>query len=114
MNIEKAALLTAFVGICLLLFLSSRLEPKLVKISDISAKMLDSPVKVQGRVIELKEKESSLLLVLNDSSGSIDVFSYTKDELNLSELKGVNVEIIGKVSEYKGKLEITAEKIKLL
>jgi RecJ-like exonuclease len=106
MSLTKYALITFLIGLILLFFLSRNLEPKLVKISDINSKMVDSYVKIQGDVIKSKTSSGVTILTVNDSTEFISVVSYSP--LNVSG----KIEVMGKVKDYKGSLEIEIEKIK--
>ena len=107
----KLALATAIIGTVLLLFLSQNLEPKAVKISDISEKNIDSFVKIQGKAISVNPGDDYLRLKVSDETDSITVLAWNTfySENNVS--KNDVLEITGKVTEYKGVLEISAEKI---
>jgi RecJ-like exonuclease len=105
MSLTKFALFTAILGTALLLFLSQGIEPKLVKISEIDENMLEQNVKVQGTVISIKQYESIIVFDLQDESGQIPVVAYAMENLS------GNAEVIGRVKEYYGKLEIEASKI---
>lgn len=108
MSLTKLALFTAILGISVLLFLSNSLEPKLIKISEINDNMLEQYVKVQGNIISLKSYGDMAILSLEDETGKISVVVYNlKENLSLSG----KIEIIGKIKEYKGELEIEASKI---
>jgi len=106
MSLTKYALITFLIGIIALYFLSQNLEPKLIKISDISEKMMDNYVKIQGNVIKVKNYDTIDSITVNDSTEIIDVIA---PKSNIT--KGSRIEVIGKVNEYKGVLEIEAEKI---
>ena len=106
MSLAKYALITFLIGMIALFFLSQSLEPKLVKISDINSRMIDSYVRVQGEVIKAKQTDAATLITLNDGTESISVFS---PKLNISV--NSSIEVIGKVKDYKGMLEIEAQKI---
>lgn len=108
MPLTKFALFTAVLGTAMLLFLSQTLEPKVIKISEINDNMLEQYVKVQGNVVSLKSYGNMAVLSLEDETGEISAVAYSlKENLNL----GGNLEIIGKIKEYNGKLEIEASKI---
>jgi RecJ-like exonuclease len=109
MSLEKFALITAILGIILLIFLSETLEPKKMTIGKITSKDIDSYVKVSGDITYIKQYTSSTLLKIEDSTGKIYAIFY--GNANIS--KGYAT-ITGKVTEYRGILEIEAEKIKVL
>ena len=110
MGLTKLALITALIGIIILIFLSNSLEPKLIKISDINGKMFDQTVKVSGEITKIKTYDSFTLLILNDKTENITVISYQKLNLSISD----KIKVTGKIVEYKGFLEIEADKISLI
>lgn len=100
MSLKKIALVTAIVGIIALILLSLNLEPKEMKISDINDKMIGQYVRVSGDVEKIKHS-SVTSFTIKDDSGDIYAFSY--ENLNVTNGK---YELIGKVNEYHGVLEI--------
>jgi RecJ-like exonuclease len=114
--LERVALITALLGTLLLVFLSQELEPKPTEISEISHNMLEQWVKVNGIIVRVKETNGLIIidLVSNNERDSITIIAY-KNKAQIGSIeKGLQVEVIGKVIEYYGKLEIEATKIKLL
>lgn len=110
MNLEKISLIISFLGIIILAVISQSLEPKEMKISEISSKVLEGYVKVKGNLTSIKEFENMEIFKIQDETESISAVLYEK--INLSS--GINVEIIGKVVRYKGELEIEVQKIKVV
>lgn len=106
-SLTKVALLTAILGISLLLFLSQTLEPQVIKISGIKGNMLEQGVRVRGNITSFKPYHNFAVFDLQDETGKISVVVYSLKE-NLSG----NVEVTGKVKEYYGEIEIEASKIK--
>lgn len=108
----KLSLTVLLISLFLLTILSNSLEPKTIKIININEKMLDEWVKVKGRASEIKtiktETGKMTLFKVVDETGSIEVVFY--DSINITE----NVEVIGKVTEYKNKIQLQATKIKNL
>lgn len=107
MSLTKLAFLTAVLGISLLLFLSNSLEPRLVRISDINDNLLEQHVKIQGNITSFKTYGNLAVFSLEDEGGNIPIVAY-----NLKGNLTGRVEIVGKVKEYKGKLEVEASKIR--
>ncbi|MEM2956165.1 MAG: hypothetical protein QW041_01135 [Candidatus Pacearchaeota archaeon] len=105
MDLTKYALLTFLIGLIILFFLSQNLEPKLIKISEINKKMLDNYVKIQGDIIKIKNYDTLTIMTINDSTETINIIT---SKTNITKGK---IEVIGKVKEYRGILEIEAEKI---
>lgn len=108
----KIALICSIVGIFIVLVFADRLEPPLVKVSDISDSLLENDVKISGEIVSIKISPSVTILDVKDSSGSIKVVAFDSSDLNLG--KGGFVEVTGKVTEYKGSLELEAKSIKLV
>jgi RecJ-like exonuclease len=110
----KSLLITSLVGsilgILLITLLANNLEPKLKSISDVDERNLEEIVKLQGKVVLVKEYETLTVFTLEDETGKIDSVFYEKIEIK----KNQTVEVIGKIVEYKGKIEIEANKIEFL
>ena len=105
MQLTKIALITALLGILVLVFLSNVLEPRSLDISQITGKMIDNYVQISGEVTEIKNYDDFTVFSINDNTGKIKVIAY--ENLNLSG----EVTLTGKVTSYKSMLEIEAEKI---
>jgi RecJ-like exonuclease len=106
MSLAKYALITFLIGLIALFFLSENLEPKLVEIKDIKGSMMDKTVRIQGQLIKIKQTDAMSILTIDDKTDSISVLS-PKTNISINS----SLEIIGKVTEYKGILEIESEKI---
>ena len=113
MLLEKVALITSLLGVAALLFLSQQLEPKLVKISDINENLLGNNVRVQGKISEVKENEGMLIFSLKEDNSSITIIAY-KNKQEVSIEKERLVEVTGRVKEFRNKVEIEAESIRIL
>jgi len=107
----KFALATAIIGTVLLVFLSAKLEPRLINISEIDIRKIDNFVKISGDIADVKDTQSLFIFDVEDESGVIKVIVY-KDKETINLNKGMKVEIIGKVKEYEGEIEIEASSIK--
>ncbi|MCS7134260.1 MAG: OB-fold nucleic acid binding domain-containing protein [Candidatus Pacearchaeota archaeon] len=99
-----------FIGLFILIILVNHLEPKRIEISKIDEKKLEEWVKVRGEVSEVRVVKTRtgemVLFKLSDETASIYIIFNGK---NFTETR---VEVIGKVIEYKGNLQIQAKKIK--
>lgn len=108
-NLFKISLSISIAGILLLLFLANFLEPKLIKIQDIEDKMLNKKVKIQGSIIKIQDKETFQILTIVDETKGIDILC----ECNIEEIKKAQeIEVIGRVKEYKQALQIQADSIR--
>ena len=118
MNLIKISLTISLLGIITLLILANTIEPKLTKIKDITIKQLNKKVKILGKIENIKiiennkTRESFQILTISDETGKVDAVFNTKPNLNLLNLKiNQNLIITGRVTQYKDKLQIQAEKI---
>jgi len=108
----RAALISAIIGTALLLFLSAKLEPRLINIDEIDVRKIDNSVKIIGSVTSVKDTQSLFIFDVEDESGKIKVIAYKGKEEAIGLNEGMKVEIIGKVKEYEGEIEIEANSIK--
>ncbi len=106
----KLSLTFSLLGILLILFISENDTLPTSKISDISNKQIDSIVKIKGTIEHLTELENLVLFTLKDETGKINIILFTDTILNIKQEQ--EVEIIGKIIEYKNTIEIMADQIK--
>jgi DNA/RNA endonuclease YhcR with UshA esterase domain len=107
----KVSLIISLAGVFLLLLLSNILEPKHISIGEINDMLIDKKVKVQGEIFNIKSYKDSNFEVISikDNTGKIDI---TLNEiLNITNTQKIIV--TGTVQEYKGYLQIQADKIVL-
>jgi RecJ-like exonuclease len=115
--ILKVSLIVSLIGIFFIIFLANSLEPKIIKISDISEKNLDEYVKIQGQVRGITEISSenlesvvTLITITDEYESSMTIVLRKKSQIQ----KNQQLEVIGKVSEYENEIQIEASKIKIL
>jgi len=109
----KISLTTALVSHLLLIYLSEKLEPKLIQISEINEKKLEQFVKISGKIESTRETESLLLLNVRDETSSITIVIFKDDKQNQIRFnKNETIEVIGKVSEFRSQLQVEASEIK--
>jgi DNA/RNA endonuclease YhcR with UshA esterase domain len=108
-NLLKISLTISLIGILLLLLISNILEPKLLQIKDIKENLIDKNVKLEGKISNIQAyKESDFQIIsIKDKTGKIDVTLDKIINLNINQ----TIIVIGKVTLYKGFLEIQANKI---
>ena len=110
-NLLKLALIWSIVGIFILLCVAVLTEPPEVKISELG-QYLDKMVVVSGFVQDATYKEKVSFIDLSDGTDWITVVVFDKMEKRIYE--GDQISVRGKVSLYKGKLEIIADEIACL
>jgi DNA/RNA endonuclease YhcR with UshA esterase domain len=106
MGLEKIALITAILGIAALIVMSQTLEPKARTVGSITSKDIENYVKISGNITSIKNYPTSVLFKMDDGTGTI--YSIFYGNANLT--KGPAT-VTGKIVQYKGILEIQAEKI---
>jgi len=106
----RPAFITAIIGTFILLILSNNLEPSLIRISEIKEKSLGSFVRIQGKIESISQKESLTIIKLSQENSSIDILAEKQDSFQ----KDAFIEVIGKVTEWHGILEIEASQIKTI
>ncbi len=108
-NLLKISLSISLIGILLLLFLANTLQPKPINIQGINNKLLNQKVQVQGQITSIKTYHDSnfQVILIKDSTGKIDITINQILNLTINQ----NMTVIGKITGYKGSLQIQAEKI---
>lgn len=107
----KVALVCSLTGVLILLFLSEIIEVKQYQIKDINKKLIEKTIKVSGKVERVTQTPGLLIFDINDNTGTITVVIFKEDPIDIQENIEVNIE--GKVTQYKDKLEIIAEDVSL-
>lgn len=109
-SLLSLSLIGSVLGILIISFLATNLEPNMKDIVEIDERNLEEVVKIQGKITFIREYENLVVFTLDDETGKIDCVFYESIILE----KNQAIEVIGKVIEYKGKIEIEANKIKFL
>lgn len=95
-------------GIILLFIISDALELEETRLNETDKLLQDSAIKITGRVAKVDANEN-ITRIRVEQLNAIDAIVF--DELNISA--GMNVEITGKVDEFKGKRQIVVEELKI-
>jgi len=112
LNLLKTSFSVSLIGIFLLLLLANISTPKQISIGNITDKLLNKKVQVQGTIFNIKSYENSNFQVISikDSTGKVDVITNQILDLKNSD----EILIIGTIKEYKQYLQIQADKIIIL
>ncbi|OWT33275.1 RNA-binding protein [Methanobrevibacter sp. 87.7] len=122
-TIYKIALITSIVGISILIVSSAWVEPKEMKIKDITSNNINEKITIHGVITKIDYSSSSktCFLSLNDGTGKIQVIifqsgleNFETQDIDISSFKNRNVKLTGTVSEYNNQLEITLDDSKLI
>lgn len=111
----KIALITSLIGIIGLIIFTPSIEVKKVKIEEITRAMIDEEVSIDCVVSEVKSSStgSSYFLTINDGTGQMPLVIFESqlaqmqsNDFEIEEFKNKKVNIVGKITEYNGELEI--------
>ena len=109
----KVALICSLVGVTVLYLLSENIEIKEKDIEKITLDDIDKNVKVEGIVKDLFENDKVMIMGIEQPQEIKVVLFKNKNESILIN-KGNNLEIIGKVEEYEGELEIIGHRVRVI
>ena len=107
----KIALLTSLTGLVLLYFLADKIEIDETALAKIDQNAGDF-IKVKGVVTKLRENNATLVLQIEQPATVTVVFF--KSGANISIHEHDTVEVLGKVNEFNGREQITADKIRVI
>ena len=109
--ILNVSIIIFIISSLILLILINNIKPPLLKINDISDNKIYNSIKINAKVTLIKNYGNFMIIEVKDKTGKINVL-VEEPEINIS--KNQELLITGKITEYKGKLEIKAEKIEVL
>lgn len=109
----KVALITSLAGLLSLYIISSNIEIKESNIEKITLENKDEFVKLRGIVSNARDSEKVAILEISQPK-KINVVLFKNKNNSISINEGNEVEIFGKVDEYNGKMEIIAEKVRVM
>ena len=111
----KIALVTSLIGLIGLIIFTPSIEVKEVEIKDINRGMIDEEVSINCVVSEVKSSKSgsSYFLTVNDGTGQMSLIIFESqiaqmqtNSLDIEDFKNKKVNVVGKITEYNGQLEI--------
>ena len=111
----KIALVTSLIGLIGLILFTPSIEVKKVKIEEINRGMIDEEVSIDCVVTEVKSSssKSSYFLTINDGTGQMPLIIFESqlaqlqsNSFEIEDFKDKKVNVIGKITEYNGQLEI--------
>ncbi len=113
MNLLKISVITSIIGLILLFLFANSLTKEVTKISSLKIGQI---ARITGMVTSFyHSKKGHIFLKVADNTGEIDVvvFNSSKEIEKVRNLElGDEVDIIGRVEEYKGKKEIILREIR--
>lgn len=108
----KLCIISAIVGIILLIIVSDKISIQTSTISSIDKSDINSLVKIRGTVKSAINKNTVSFLEIMDKTGKIKVVAFKPTNLTIK--KDSMIEIEGKVSFYENNIQLYAETIKIL
>ncbi len=102
-------MVTAVIGIVVLFIISQVYKLEYTKTYDITQNQIGRDVRVKGTINSVKEFGKTFLIEVSEEKPITVVVFRDGSNNNFSE--GSRIEVFGQVREYKGKLEIVAEKV---
>jgi exonuclease VII large subunit len=114
MNIIKIAIAVAIIGVTALFFLVRYNSQNTVKISELKQGQIE---RITGMINSVYvSKDGHVFLNVADTSGELSVVVFKNSNIDEAyDLEvGDEISVLGRVEEYKGKLEIIAKEIKKL
>jgi DNA/RNA endonuclease YhcR with UshA esterase domain len=109
----KIALICSLLGLLILYLISDNTEIKEKNIEKITLDNKDEFVKLKGIVNNVVDTEKVVIMEITQPQQMIVVLF--KDENKTMPIQqGNEVEVIGKVDEYEGKLEIIADRLRVV
>ena len=109
----KTALIVSLFGLLILYLISDNIEIKEKNIEKITLENKDEFVKLRGIVNKVIDTERVTIMEITQPQ-EITVVLFKNENKTMSIQKGNEVEIIGKVDEYEGKLEIIADRLRVV
>ena len=112
-TILKIALIVSLIGLLILYLISDNITIKQASIEKITLDNKDEMVKVRGIVSRLADTEKvTIMEITQPAEVTVVLFKGSNESTPIRE--GNEVEIIGKVDEYEGKLEIVAQRARVI
>ena len=106
----RVALISAIIGVSVLFIISDNIEIDEKTIDKINKDNIGEKVKIKGIVTKVSDTNKTLFLEISQpESMTLIVFKDDK-EINISS--GDYIEVIGKIDEYKGEMEVIVDKIR--
>ncbi len=109
----KIALICSLLGLLILYLISNNIEIKEKNIEKITIDNKDEFVKLNGIVNNVIDTEKVTLIKILQPQ-EITVVLFKNENKTMPIQQGNEVEIIGKVDEYEGKMEIIADRVRVV
>ena len=109
----KIALIASLLGMLILYIISDNIEIKEKRIGKITIGNKDEFVKLSGIVSKVIDTEKVTIMEVTQPQ-QITVVLFKDENKTMPIQEGNQVEVMGKVDEYEGKLEIIAQRVRVI
>ncbi|MFH0868237.1 MAG: hypothetical protein V1831_02905 [Candidatus Woesearchaeota archaeon] len=109
----KVALICSLLGILFLYLISGNMEIKEKNIEKITLDNKDEFIKLKGIVSNVVDTEKVVIMEITQPQ-QITVVMFKDENKSMPIYTGNEIEVIGKVDEYKGKMEIIADRVRVV
>lgn len=109
----KIALMTSIAGLLVLYIISGRIEIDEKSLEKITFDNKDEFVKVRGIVSRMTDLEKVTIMEITQPT-EITIVLFKNSNGSTPIKQGNEVEIIGKIDEYEGELEIIAQRARII
>lgn len=109
----KIALICSLIGVVALYLISENMEINQKNIEKITFDDVDKNVKVKGVVRDLFENDKIMIITIEQPQDMKVVLFKSKNE-SIGIFEGNEIEVIGKVDEYEGELEIIGNRVRVI
>ena len=101
----------AILGLCVLFALAQEIDVDLISIDTITNEFIDQKVTVAGTVVSVKQLDDMTLFDVQGVDSVRSILVVVFEQMNISI--EVKIVVSGTVTEYKGQLEIVADRVEI-
>ena len=112
-NLLKIALISSLIGILILFITSQNISVQEKTISRITLEDVDKKVKIKGSVEKVINTEKVAIINIVQPQ-NLDVVLFKEANVTLDIQKDDFIEVIGKVEDYEGKLEVIGQRVRII
>ena len=112
-NLLKVALICSLIGILILFITSQNISVQEKTISKITFEDAGNKVKIKGSVEKIINTEKvTIINVVQPQDLDVILFKEANETLDIQ--KDDFIEVIGKIEEYQGKLEVLGQRVRII
>ena len=109
----KMALICSLLGLLILYLISNNIEINEKNIEKITLENKDEFVKLRGIVSNVVDTEKVVIMEITQPQ-QMTVVLFKDENKTIPIYEGNEIEVIGKVDEYEGKMEIIADRLRVV